>query len=370
MTDGVEVYRPGLDGVIAGETAVSCVEQGQLLYRGYDVTQLAERATFEEVAYLLLHAALPTRAQLERFRALVDGNRALPAPVLDALAAIPPKTDMMDVLRTGLSLAAHFAPAEDELHSAARLVGIVPSLIAARLRLLEKQTLLSPKEGLSHAAQFYWLAFGKPPTELEERILNLTLILYAEHEFNASTFAARVITSTQSDLYSAVVGAVGALKGPLHGGANEEACRLITRFQSAEEAHAWVLDSLGRKQLIMGFGHRVYKNGDHRARILERETEKLATARGATWRMDVYRAIKDTVWDQKQLHINLDFPCGLAYFLLDLPIGIYTPLFVASRVTGWCAHILEQRASNRLIRPRSQYIGPALRPFVPLDERR
>lgn len=369
-----EAYFPGLDGVIAGETDISCVEQGQLLYRGYDIADLAEKASFEECAYLLLHGELPNRKQLEQFTHEIDRHRKLPEPVTDVIKRIPPEVETMDVLRTAVSMCGHFekfdhTDAAQMRQQSAVLLAVIPSIIAARMRLTRGQGLVEPKPGLSHAAQFYYLAFDRQPSELEERILNLTLILYAEHEFNASAFAARVCTSTMSDLWSAIVAAIGTLKGPLHGGANEEAIRLINKFKSADEARNWTLDAFKNKVKVMGFGHRVYKNGDHRAHILEQQVRAIGKEHEESWKVDVYAAIKDTVWEQKKLHQNLDFPCGLAYYFLGLPIDIYTPLFVASRVSGWCAHVIEQSQNNRIIRPRSRYTGPEKRSFTPLDSR-
>lgn len=374
MNETSEVYHPGLEGVIAGETAICCVEQGRLLYRGYDIVDLAQHASFEECAFLLLHGELPTPEQLLLFRQQIDGERELPRAVIDMLRAIPRQAPMMDVLRTGVSLCGNFSSAVSQgksslLTRATRVLAAVPSLIAARLRLLDGKPPLDPKPGLSHAGQFIYQAFGRDPTPLEEKILNLTLVLYAEHEFNASTFAARVCTSTLSGLHSSVVAAIGTLKGPLHGGANEAALELIQRFSSAAEARKWVLDALARKEKIMGFGHRVYRNGDHRAFILEPHVDELAAMRNEQWRAEVYHAIKDTVWEQKKLYPNVDYPCGLVYYFLGFPPDVFTPLFVMARVAGWCAHIIEQHQNNRLIRPRSRYVGPPPRAYVPLSER-
>ncbi len=369
-----EVYSPGLEGVIAGETAICCVEQGRLLYRGYDIADLAAHASFEECAFLLLHGALPTAEQLALFRQQIDGERELPAAVVDVLRAIPRQAPMMDVLRTGVSLCGNFSSARAQGRSslitrAVRVLAAVPSLIAARLRVLAGRDPLEPRPGLSHAAQFFWQAFGREPSALEERILNLTLVLYAEHEFNASTFAARVCTSTLSGLHSSVVAAIGTLKGPLHGGANEAALRMLLQFQSADEARKWTEEAIEQKQKIMGFGHRVYRNGDHRAHILEPHVDELAAARNELWRAQIYHAVKEVMWERKRIHPNVDYPCGLVYYFLGLPPDIFTPLFVMARVSGWCAHIIEQHEHNRLIRPRSRYVGPDPRPFVPIADR-
>jgi len=369
-----ELYRPGLEGIIAGETEISSVEQDSLAYRGYRIEDLAAHSSFEEVAYLLLRGELPTAGELAAFRKRIDSYRKLPDEVIATLAAIPRNAHFMDVLRTGVSMCGHFDPAEGSdrdalLARSEHILAIVPSLIAARLRLPDDKQPVAPKEGLSHAAQFPYMAFGREPEPIEERLLNLTLVLYAEHEFNASTFACRVTASTLSDIYSGVVTGIGTLKGPLHGGANEEAIKLINRFQTADEAREWTEKAIEAKQKIMGFGHRVYKQGDHRARILEKQLIELAEARNAKDRLDVYMAIKNTVWERKGIHMNVDYPCGLVYFLLGLPTEIYTPLFVASRVSGWCAHFIEQQLNNRIIRPRSRYTGPALRDYVPLSQR-
>ncbi len=369
-----ELYRPGLEGIIAGETEVSTVEQDSLAYRGYPIEQLAEHATFEEVAYLLLHDDLPTVGQLQEFTRRVDAHRNLPAAVTDTIARIPPQVPGMDVLRTAISMAGHFDQSsggdrEQLVEQAIHVLAVVPSIIATRLRLLDGKQPIDAKPGLSHAAQFLYQAFGEEPEALETRLIDLTLILYAEHEFNASAFAARVTTSTLSDMYSAIVTGVGTLKGPLHGGANEEAMRLIKRFSSGPEAKAWTEQAIVDKQKIMGFGHRVYKNGDHRARILEPLMADLARQRGQQNLLDVYFAIKDTIWERKQIHMNVDYPCGLTYYLMGLPIDVYTPLFVASRVTGWAAHVIEQFTNNRIIRPRSRYVGPALRDYRPAAQR-
>lgn len=370
-----EIYSPGLEGVIAGETAVSTIDNDQLAYRGYRIDDLAKQASFEECAYLLLHDDLPNKAQLDAFRAATDKYRKLPPAVIDAIRSIPKSAGGMDVLRTAVSMCGHFDPTNggetraDLVTQATHVLAVVPSIVAARMRLLEGKTPIEPRPGLSHAAQFFHMAFERTPSTLEEKILNLTFILYAEHEFNASTFAARVTTSTLSDLYSAIVTGIGTLKGPLHGGANEEAIKLINQFKTGPEARDWVVQGLQTKAKIMGFGHRVYKNGDERAHILQPYVYELGKARNEMWKCEVYDAIRNTMMEKKQIHPNVDYPCGLVYFFMNLPTDIYTPLFVASRVTGWSAHIIEQFTNNRLIRPRSRYVGPALRAYRPVSQR-
>ncbi len=364
--------RPGLEGVVAGETTIACVDQGVLLYRGYAIEDLAENTTFEEVAHLLLHGDLPNQAQLDTFKARLQEFRPLAPQVVDALRLIPKSAPMMDVLRTTVSMAGHFDPVKDPDDLAGRatwLTAQIGSMIAARYRLLNDQEPVPPKAGLSHAAQVLYQSHGREPDELSSHLLDLTLVLYAEHEFNASTFTNRVICSTMSDLVSAVVGAIGALKGPLHGGANEASMDMLKRFTSGDEAAAWIKEALARKEKVMGFGHRVYKHGDHRARILERELRKLAESKGEQKWMAIYDAIKDPMVNEKKIYPNVDYPCGLTYYLLGLPLDLYTPLFVASRVTGWSAHFMEQAANNRIYRPLSKYVGPAVRPVKPIAER-
>jgi len=371
----VDGPKPGLEGVVAGDTAICCVEQGKLLYRGYAIADLAETVVFGEVAHLLLLGDLPTRDQLRRFRAQLDVSHGLPKAVIDAIRQIPKETPMMDVLRTGISMAGHFDPVKGHGHDELRrravwLTAVASDVVAARFRLLRGQEPIAAKPGLPHAAQVLYMCHGEEPDPLAFRLLDLTMVLYAEHEYNASAFTGRVIASALSDMVSAVVGAIGALKGPLHGGANEGAMALISRFATPAEADRWVRDALARKEKVIGFGHRVYKHGDHRTHILEAEMRKLATQKGRSDLLAIYDAIKKPMLERSNpIHPNVDFPCGLTYYLLDLPLDLYTPLFVCSRITGWCAHIIEQFENNRLYRPLSHYTGPAERPVPTMDQR-
>lgn len=376
MSDEVATtpYSPGLAGVIAGETQIACVDQGKLLYRGYPIHELAEKATFEDVAHLLLVGHLPNPDEITAIRATLDKYRALPEPLVAALRTIPADAPMMDVLRSMVSYAGHFDPITGKDHDANReralfLTAQIASIIAARFRLLNGKEPLAARPGLTHAAQLLYQLHGEEPTQLAAELIDLTLVLYAEHDFNASTFTCRVICSTMSDLTSAVVGGIGALKGPLHGGANEAAMEMLEKFATAEEAKAWIQEAFTRKEKVMGFGHRVYKNGDHRADILERKLRKLAHQLHQEKWMAIYDAIKDPMVTQKRIFPNVDYPCGLVYYLLGLPLDVYTPLFVASRVTGWSAHFLEQAADNRIYRPLSNYVGYGERPVPPMDER-
>jgi 2-methylcitrate synthase/citrate synthase II len=369
-----ETFKPGLEGVVAGDTDICCVDQGKLLYRGYTIAELAEKVVFGEVAYLLLYSELPTKSQLAGLRDMLAGFHGLPAPVIEAIRAIPKDAPMMDVLRTGVSMAGHFDPVEgDDVEALRRravwLIAVTSDVVAARFRLLSGKEPVAPKAGLSHAAQLLYMCHGVDPDELSTRLLDLTLVLYAEHEFNASTFTTRVIGSTRSDMISSVTGAIGALKGPLHGGANERAMELLLRFKSADEAGEWVKGALARKVKVMGFGHRVYKNGDHRAHILEREMRKLAELKGKQNLVAIYDAIKNPIVNKERpIYPNVDYPCGLTYYLMDLPLDLYTPLFVCSRVTGWCAHYIEQSQNNRLYRPLSKYTGPPERPVTKIAD--
>jgi citrate synthase len=367
-------YSPGLEGVIAGQTAISTVGD-TLTYRGYEIHDLADHATFEEVAYLLLYGELPGAAQCREFTTTLAGERPVPGAILETLRSIPAGADAMDVLRSGVSLLAHFdADTPDNSHDAnvrkaIRVLAKVPTLIAARHRLSRGQEPVPPSPSLGHAANLLYMLSGEPPDEVAARVLDVSLILYAEHEFNASTFAARVTVSTLADLHGGLVAAIATLKGPLHGGANEKAMEMLLEIGEPERAEAWVKDALARKARIMGFGHRVYKHGDTRAQILKGWVEKLADRIGDRKWVRIAQIVEDTVRNEKGILPNVDFPCAPAYYMLGLPVELYTPLFVVARVAGWSAHIVEQLDNNRLIRPRSEYTGPAARPYVPIDQR-
>ena len=368
-------YYPGLEGVIAGETAISTIEGG-LAYRGYRIEELATDATFLEVAYLLLHGELPTQDLLADFQTILAEAAELPEPITALIGEIPLHASAMDVLRTGISSLAHFDPQADEegrdaqIAKAVRLLAQIPLLIATRYRQSRGLQPLEPNPALSYPANLLWLITGKEPTPLEERALDVSLILYAEHEFNASTFTARVVTSTGADLYSAVVAAVGALKGPLHGGANERVMEVLRQVGDSSNAERWVRSALERKTRIMGFGHRVYKDGDPRAVILRNLCRELADASGGDHELELIAdTIEEVVRAEKGLPPNLDWPSARLYHYLGLEVELYTPLFVASRVVGWAAHVIEQSENNRLIRPRSRYSGPKDRSFEPLSRR-
>lgn len=369
-----EIYSPGLEGVIAGETAISTVTDG-LRYRGYPVTELAEKATFDEVAYLLLYGELPTVSQLADFQKRVTAARSLPGPLLNLLGAVPHEAPSMDVLRSAVSVLAHFDPdAADSsraanLRKAERLLGQIPVAVAVHYRIHKGQPPIAARPDLGHAANFLYMLRGTEPSAADTRALDVSLILYAEHEFNASTFTARVVCSTESDLHSSIVAAIGALKGRLHGGANEKVMELLEKTGGPAHAEKWVREALARKERIMGFGHRVYKTGDVRAGILKTYARKVAEAAGSLQWEETAEIIERIVGAEKNLFPNLDWPAGRLYHALGLEIPLYTPIFVMSRVAGWSAHVIEQQEHNRLIRPRGRYTGPATRTVKPLAER-
>jgi 2-methylcitrate synthase/citrate synthase II len=364
----------GLAGQTVGETSVCAVNQTQLIYRGYEIADLAANATFEEVAFLLLIGHKPGAAELASFKAEVAAMRPIPASVRDAIVRVckeSPKAHPMSILRTGVSLLSHLDPeCEDnspaaELRKAKRLLAQIPTVIGVCQRTLDGQAPVEPDATLSHAANLMWCMSGKKPDELAARIMDVSLILYAEHDFNASTFSCRVIASTETDMHSAVCGGIGALKGPLHGGANEQAMEMLKDIDrdcagGKMTVEAWMKRAFAEKRKLMGFGHRVYKNGDHRAGILRREGLKLAEKLGPSakkW-FDLGDEVQAIMLRDKSIHPNVDFPCGMTYFIMGIPVPQYTPIFVASRITGWCAHIMEQHANNRIIRPLADYTGP------------
>lgn len=367
-------YSPGLEGVIAGETAVSTVENG-LSYRGYGVGDLTEHCSFDEVAYLLLHGELPNAEQLRQFQERVAAARQLPPPLTDLLAALPEQTVPLDALRTAVSVLGHYDPdGADSSHAAnlrkaERLLAQIPVAIAARHRLAKGLPLVPSRPDLGHAANFLYILRGAEAPPAEVKALDVSLTLYAEHEYNASTFAARVIVSTLSDLHSGVTGAIGALKGPLHGGANEKVMDILLAAGGPENAEAWTRAALARKERIMGFGHRVYKTGDVRAGILKRYAREAAAAAGTQKWEDAADIIERVMATEKNMHPNLDWPAGRLYHAMKLETPLYTPIFAMSRITGWAAHVVEQLDNNRLIRPRGLYKGPGPREVVPLANR-
>ncbi len=366
----------GLAGVVAGKTALCTVgkEGAGLTYRGYDIYDLADNAGFEEVAYLLLHGSLPTRDELDAYVAQQKGLRDLPAEVKQVLEMLPASAQPMDVMRSGVSVLGNFEPEKpdfsDQDYHADRLLACLPSMLLYWHRFHADGVRIDLEtDADSVAGHFLTLLHGKPPADMHRRCLDTTLILYAEHEFNASTFTARVITATLSDIHSAVAGAIGALRGPLHGGANEAAMELIQKFDSAEAAIAGVRQMLANKEKIMGFGHRVYTESDPRNSVNKKMSKKLAEERGDLRLYEISDAIEKVMWDEKRLFANADFFAASVYHFMGIPTYLFTPIFVCSRITGWGAHIKEQRADNKLIRPGADYVGPGLEEWVPIERR-
>jgi citrate synthase len=370
-------YRPGLEGVTAGISKISDIiaEQNRLIYRGYDIRDLAAHCEFEEVAYLILLGKLPNRQELAQFKAQLEPHRELPAEVYRVLHALPAGANLMAALQVGVATLGMLDPQADvntheaNLQKAIRLTASMPTLVANGYRILQGQAPVPPRADLPHASNFLYMLFGREPDPLHAQVMNLTFILYAEHGYNASTFTAHVIASTLADMYSAVVGAIGALRGSLHGGANEAAMESILEIGSPDRAEAWVMEKLAKKERIMGFGHREYKTGDIRATILKAYVRQLAEQAN---RMDLYQiqeTMERVMLREKNLHPNVDFPAAVIYYLMGIPIPLYTPIFAAARIVGWAAHVIEQHDDNRLIRPRSDYAGPRDLPFVPLDQR-
>ena len=365
----------GLAGVVAGETAISTVgkEGVGLTYRGYSIEDLADHATFEEVAHLLLYDKLPTRAELENYRKRLLSLRALPAPLKTALEQLPATTHPMDVLRSGCSVLGCLepeGPGRDQHHVADRLLASFPSILLYWYHFAKNgQRIETATNDPSVAAHFLHLLQGKPADDLHVRAMDCSLVLYAEHEFNASTFATRITASTLADFYSAITSGIGTLRGPLHGGANEEAMALVEKFQTPDDAERGLMDMLAKKQLIMGFGHRVYKTSDPRSPAIKAWAKKLALTPDHQRLYAIFERIETVMMREKKLFPNLDFYSAAAYHFSGIPTPMFTPLFVISRITGWSAHVMEQRANNRLIRPTADYTGPAPKPFVPIEKR-
>lgn len=365
----------GLRGQSAGQTAICTVGAtgNSLRYRGYDVDDLAENASFNEVAYLILKGHLPTRAELQAYIARLQSMRGLPQTLKEVLERIPADTHPMDVMRTACSFLGNLEPEHDfsqQQDVADRLLACFPSIIAYWYRYSHDGVRIDVEtddEGIG--GHFLHLLRGEKPNELHARVMDVSLILYAEHEFNASTFTARVCASTLSDMHSCVTGAIGSLRGPLHGGANEAAMAMLEAYGSPEEARADVLRKLAVKEKIMGFGHAVYRERDPRNAIIREWSRKLAAEVDDRVLFPVSEIVEKTMWEEKRLFANADFYHASAYHFMGIPTGLFTPIFVMSRVTGWCAHVMEQRSNNRIIRPSADYTGPEARAVTPIDQR-
>jgi 2-methylcitrate synthase len=366
MTEATSDIKKGLAGVVVDVTSVSKVnpETNSLLYRGYPVQELAEHCTFEQVAYLLWNGELPSEAELAEFTSLERSQRALDDNVKAAIDLLPTTSHPMDALRTAVSVIGANDPTaetntvEANAVKAASLYAKLPAIVAYDQRRRHGLELVPPREDLGYSDNFLFMTFGEEADPVVVDAFDVSMILYAEHSFNASTFTARVITSTLSDLYSAVVGGIGALKGALHGGANEAVMHVFDEIGTADRASAWLDTALAEKRKIMGFGHRVYKNGDSRVPTMLQSLEKLAEHYGKPEVLELYTALESDMVERKNIKPNLDYPSGPAYNLIGFDTETFTPLFVAARVVGWTAHIAEQLASNALIRPLSEYVGP------------
>lgn len=370
--------KKGLEGAVIDTSSVSKVnpETNSLVYRGYPVQDLAENCSFEEVAYLLYHGELPTASQLAAFTQKERNSRDLSKTLIAVIKSLPAKCHPMDSIRTAVS----FQGCEDEriwdstpatnLDKAIQLLAKIPTMVAADYRFKKGLDFIPPKPEYSIAENFFHMCFGKVPQKEVVKAFDVSLILYAEHSFNASTFTARVVTSTQSDLYSATVAGIGALKGPLHGGANEQVMHMMLEIADADKAEQWMLDALAQKKKVMGFGHRVYKSGDSRVPTMKKYAQVMADVMGEQKWMKMYNALEKVMVDKKKIYPNLDFPAGPAYYMMGFEIDFFTPIFVMARTTGWSAHIMEQTANNRIIRPLSEYIGAPQRKVVPLSERK
>lgn len=363
-------YSPGLAGVIAGETSICWVDPNAgLMYRGYDIHEMAEKANFEEVAYLLLKGELPNAQELMDFGKQIAQERAVPEPVLEMIRLLPKEMHPMDVLRTGVSMLAAFDPDlndhshEANVRKAIRLVARVGTLIADAWRISQGKDLLADKNDLTHAGNFLYKLTGQVPETWQVRMLDTIFILYADHEFNASTFAARVTASTLADMYAAVTSACGTLKGPLHGGANEESIYMLNEIKTADRAEQWLKDALAQKKKIMGFGHRVYKEGDSRVPIMREIARDYGKRVGKEDWVPICEKLEATMEREKGLCANVDLYAAPVFTMFGFDPGLNTPIFAVSRVAGWCAHVIEQHDHNRLIRPRSLYVGPELRPY-------
>ncbi|ONG41415.1 2-methylcitrate synthase [Alkanindiges hydrocarboniclasticus] len=375
MAEGKVLSGAGLRGQVAGKTALSTVGKSGagLTYRGYDVKDLAEHCEFEEVAYLIFFGELPNAEQLAAYKAKLKGLRSLPQALKDVLERIPADSHPMDVMRTGCSMLGNLETEQsfaEQQQVTDRLLATFPSIITYWYRFSHDGVRIDENtDDDSIGAHFLHLLKGEKPNELHAKVMNVSLILYAEHEFNASTFTARVCASTLSDMHSCVTGAIGSLRGPLHGGANEAAMDMIEKFTDPDHAESEMMAMLARKDKIMGFGHAIYKDNDPRNGIIKQWSEKLAADVGDTVLYPVSVRCEEVMWREKKLFCNADFFHASAYHFMGIPTKLFTPIFVMSRLTGWAAHVMEQRADNRIIRPSAEYTGPELRSVTPITQR-
>ncbi|EGQ9293757.1 2-methylcitrate synthase [Vibrio vulnificus] len=376
LTKKGELGGAGLRGQSAGSTALCTVGKTGtgLTYRGYDITDLANHAQFEEVAHLLLRGHLPTQQELDAYKTRLIGLRGLPAELKQALELIPASAHPMDVMRTGCSVLGNLEQETDfsqQLDATERMLALFPAIICYWYRFSHDGVRIDTQDLSQDCIGGYFLKMltGKEPSELHKQVMHCSLILYAEHEFNASTFAARVCASTLSDIHSCVTAAIGTLRGPLHGGANEAAMEMIENWQTPEEAESNILRMLANKEKIMGFGHAIYRESDPRNALIKRWSQALSEAVGDTHLYAVSERVEAVMKREKDLFCNADFFHASAYHFMDIPTKLFTPIFVMSRLTGWTAHVFEQRANNRIIRPSADYIGPDHQDWVPIEQR-
>lgn len=367
----------GLEGIVAAQSSIGDVDgtNGVLIYQGLDIHDLAEHSTFEETIYLLWHGHLPKRDELDALRAELSSVMKLPREVIELMRSFPREAEPMDALRTAVSALAFYDEGardlsrESALRTATRLTAQLPVVVANFGRMREGKELVEADPALNIASNFLYMLKGERPTEREARIFDVCLILHADHELNASTFTARVIAGTLADMYGAVTGAIAALSGPLHGGANTNVMKMLLEIGSPEKAEGWLEDALANKKKIMGFGHRVYKTEDPRSVWLRRFSKEVGEERGETRWFEILERLRELMFASKKLYPNVDYYSGSVYHQMGISLDLFTPIFAVSRISGWTGHILEQYANNRLIRPRAEYIGPRGVKYVPIEER-
>lgn len=377
MPSDANVAKAGLEGVVAGESTLSDVNglEGRLIYAGYDIHDLAEHSSFEEVIYLLWNGDLPTRKELDELKQQLSREPGLPAQIQQLIRSVPKDANPMDMLRTVVSALSFYDPdradmsREANVRRSVRLTAKFPTIVTTFQRTRMGLDAIEPREDLSLAGNFLYTLKGEEPDEIATRTMDVAFILHADHELNASTFAARVTAGTLSDMYSAVVSAIGTLKGPLHGGANEGVIKNLIEIGSVEGVEAWVKNAFANKEKIMGFGHRVYRTEDPRATHLREMSRQLGQRTGETKWYDMSKKMEETVKREKGLNANVDFYSASTYYALGIPTDLFTPIFACSRIAGWTAHVLEQYKNNRLIRPRAEYVGPRGLKYLPIEDR-
>ncbi|HEX8088808.1 MAG TPA: citrate synthase [Blastocatellia bacterium] len=377
MSSEANVAKAGLEGVVAGESSISDVngQEGRLIYAGYDIHDLAQHSTFEEVIYLLWNLELPTRSELDQLKQQLSRESGLPAQVQDLIRSIPKEANPMDMLRTVVSALSFYDPdgadmsREANVRKAIRLTAKFPTIVTTFQRLRNGQDPVEPRTDLSLAGNFLYTLRGEEPDDIATRTMNVAFVLHADHEWNASTFAARVTAATLSDMYSAIVSAIGTLKGPLHGGANEGVIKNLLEIGSVDNVEAWTKGALVNKKKIMGFGHRVYRTEDPRATHLRDMSRQLGERTGEKKWYEMSHKMEEVMLREKSLNPNVDFYSASTYYALGLPTDLFTPIFACSRISGWTAHVLEQYKNNRLIRPRAEYVGPRGLKYTPVEQR-